>query len=189
MKALLTFLALLASLLSTFGASDPTLFARVGGKESKLNGQPVFWVEIPRSVHKAVNAGRKLTGKQAQDFKTVNSELWSNQEYLSDWLTLVENELAAELDKRPTGMQIFAAWKLGGRAFKRISYDVAQVKDGELVAQLGLFQALSQNVKAFAPAPLPTDGRRPIPSRYPKEGTVQSQYRDVQSGSYRTGGQ
>lgn len=145
---------------------DPTTFARAGGKRSKLDDQYVYMVEIPKAVYAKINAGRELLGKPTKSQDEVNSVLWANQEYLSDWITLVRHQLTKEMNRVPTTEQVFVAWKIGIKEFGKIGYDVARLTDEALVVRLDLLRSILANQSTPTAPPLPTDGRQAVPRRY-----------------------
>lgn len=156
---------------------NPNHVATAAGKTIKTVTGGYYLVSIPKKVWSEINTGRKLINKEIQPLDVVNKEPWANNDYLGDWLAMVSTEIGRELNNKPTHEQVFIGWKAGLPALRKLHFDVSQVTDNELLRSLRLFMSIERENALNAssrsiPEPLPTDGRKPIPTRYPKEGMI-----------------
>lgn len=141
-------------------------------------------VKIPKSIWEDLNKGRKLMGRPTLPLETVNSHEFHNRDYVTDWVNLTAHELSEVLKHEPAEEQVFIGWYLGLKAFKKLDYDIAKVKDETVLLKLELFKRTKKNNSRASihepPPPLPSDGRPIVPRRYQSDWT-----RPEQRSSYK----
>jgi hypothetical protein len=166
MKNLLTLLLFVILVGSSAAAEldilDVESFAQAGGVKSKLNDHDVYLVLFGKKEWAQVNIARKLANRRSDVLDTVNRDPWVNRQYLSDYLQMVRTLISEQTGKQPTREEVFVAWQVGFKAFKKADFDVKKVKG--LDEKLHLFRALSgvQVQASFRsqPPPLPLN---PVP--------------------------
>lgn len=157
---------------------DYEVYAQVIGDKSVFNGQPHYFVKISKDDYKNINQGRKLTNKPVYPKEDVDSIPWHNREYFIDKLVMLKNELDQNLGYSSSLEQLYLAYRLGLKDFKKLEFNPDKVKDKDVLRDLKLFNALVEakhDLSGKSPPPLPTDGRKPVPYRFhPHDYAIQS---------------
>lgn len=156
--------------LSDYVPTNVESFVEARGVKQKVDSQDVLMVQIPKNIWEDINKGRKLVGRAVIDYDMAHKEPFYNREYVTDWVNLTKHELAEALKKDPTEDQIFVAWMIGMKSFRKLDYDPAKIKDEILLLKLEIFRMTQKNrVRSEVhepPPPLPSDGRPLVPRRY-----------------------
>lgn len=135
------------------------------GSFTEMEGQSGWIVPIPRQIIADINSGRKLLGRPRNDPAEVNRLPWVNSEYISDALLIIESEIREGIDAPPEDMQVFYGFLLGVKALKTSGWSPQNVDSKKTLLKWKAYNELKAMLTAAKPPPLPTDGRKPIPTR------------------------
>jgi hypothetical protein len=169
-----TLLALLLSVALTAGLEYGPLevegFIQAAGKKQIVDGKEYLIVEIPKKVWEDVNKGRKFVGRATYTQEQVKSQPLYAREYLADWVNMVKTELSEVYKREPAKEEVFVAWFIGMKAFKKLDYKLDKLPE-EVELRLKVFQSVKTDRAGIhePPPPLPGDGRPVLSRRYPDD--------------------